>query len=185
MRDVYQERVAGAREESALARRLRGRKATQPDELPGVVGKFVWRLVLESEKQECTAKALRRLESLKIPHDLQRWQDLESEIMTQVLARAMRDPDQPGEDESYPYAIARDADELRDLLTADERDILWKRYADWEADQAPIEAELSTLMTDAITRAVKKKDAADLNAFAPAMLRQWLLSMGSQLLNSP
>ena len=133
---------------SKLARQ-RIQRDTKPDTLTGDPARgvepvpFVWRQLSGTEKQVARALAVKRLEELRIPLDLLGGSDLEDECSWQILAIAMRNADDRGENprEPFPEPLATDVDELRDLLSTDERDVLITRYMDFEEslDQAPME----------------------------------------------
>lgn len=93
---------------------------------------FRWRQLTGTEKQIARSLAVRRLQQLDLPLDLLSGTDLEDECSWQILAMAMRDPDEPGAAGEYPLALAANVDELRELLSTDERDELITRYLDFE-----------------------------------------------------
>ncbi|KKM84773.1 hypothetical protein LCGC14_1295800 [marine sediment metagenome] len=163
--------------ESKIAQRLRGRRSTQPDCIDGTDVNFVWRILMGSEKQEVTAGACRRFEDLGLDKEFRWFRDIEDEMVWQILFRAMRDPDYEGDaGEPYPKTLAHSVDELRDLLTVEERDKLVSRYLDFEEVINPPIGN-PEIFFDQINEAVKKNDS-------PAERMTALLDFGSHLLAS-
>jgi len=155
-----------AQAHSALARMRRGKRETKPGALPGDKTPFVWRVLSGTEKQECLAAAADRFRELNLPVELRMHSDLEDEVVWQILFLAMRDAASVGDaSEPFPVPFAASVDELRDLLSVDERDLLASEYLDFEDDVNPDPAKLHPELFDAIAEAAKKKDRAVLNSF--------------------
>ena len=164
---------------SKLAAMRAGKRHLKPGALPGETApSFVWRVLTRGEKQECTAAATKRFADIGVPPELRGYQDFEDETITQVLWRAMRDADKP----ERPFAT--DARELRDLLTADELDVLWTQYADFEEEVNPDEITASPELLAEIDRILKKKDETALISFGSRSLANYLLAMGCRASNS-
>jgi hypothetical protein len=150
---------------SKLASLRRSQRATKADVLPGdLEGQdavpFVWRLLDGNEKQLARARAVARMRAIDIPIELMfAAPDLEDECAWQILAIAMRNPDEVGNDprNPYPEPLAADVAELRELLTTDERDLLITRYMDFEEELDPDPADLPPEQLAAIVALVKKK----------------------------
>lgn len=171
-----------ARGISKLARLRAGARATKPDVIPAggqyEETPFVWRILGGTEKQEAMAAAVERLSVINIPLELQGAEPLEDELGWQTLARAMRDP----EDVEAPLAAS--VDELRQLLTTDERDILMTRYADFEEQVYPAPHELTEAELLALEEAAKKKSPesqAQLMSFGTWTLALFATSLVARL----
>lgn len=169
---------------SKLAQLRKGHRATEPDELPADPDRgvealpFVWVILGGTEAQEAMAAAVKRLDEIDVPREMLGAKPLEDELGWQVLARAMRDP----EDLSQP--IAADVDELRDLLNDDERDILMTRYADFQERKYPAPHDLSLAELKAMEEAAKKKSPeslAQLMSFGSWSLGLFVISLVSRL----
>lgn len=168
---------------SRLATMRKGQRHTKRGVLPGDGIEFVWRLLSGAEKQAALAAAVQRMEALKLPIELRSYSDLEDECVWQLLAQAMRDPQHPGPSGTYPETLARDADELRELLTVDERDALITAYLDFEDEVDPDPATISDELYAAIETAVKKRDARALRNFGSNLLASFVLSGASPRAN--
>jgi hypothetical protein len=164
---------------SLLSAMRQGKRHTRPGKLPGDGAVFSWQVLTRAEKQECLAAAIGHFAKLGIPAELRAFQDLEDEVVTQVLARAMRDPSEPSR------SFAKDVDEIRELLTVDEIDLLFNGYADVEDEVNPDPAALSDELRDAIEAALKKADERALTSFGARSLGTYMLSLASRPSSSP
>lgn len=99
----------------------------------------------------------------------------QDEVVTQILFRACRDPENPSE----PFAS--DAADLRDSSTADERTALWDEYNDWRSSIDPAPDEIPPEVLAEMEDAVKKKDRGALLAFGGRRLSGLLLSLADRL----
>lgn len=174
---------------SRLAVILRGRRHTKVGHFPDKPDDtFRWRVLTGTEKQECQACAIRRFNELGIPPELRMYQDLEEELTWQVLFRGMRDESDPGTlNDPYPKSFAANVDELRDLLTVDERDALLIDYLDFESEVDPSPETVNAEVIQQITIALKKKESERLRAlndFDSATLRSYLATTVAPLLIS-
>jgi len=164
---------------SKLAAMRAGKRHLKPGALPVDGTPFLWRVLTRGEKQECEAAAVARFAEMGIPVELRGHQAFEDELTTQVLWLAMRDADKP----ERPFAT--DAKEVRDLLTADELDVLWTKYADFEEEVNPDELTIDPELSAEIDRALKKKDARVLISFGSRSLANYLLATDNPLSSSP
>jgi hypothetical protein len=176
--------------ESKIAQRLRGRRSTKPDCIDGTDVNFVWRILSGSEKQEVTAGACRRFEELGLEKEFRWFRDIEDEMCWQIIYRGMRDPDDEGTAaDPYPKPLAHSVDELRDLLTPEERDMLLSRYIDFEEIVNPPIGDPEVFF-EQIQQAVKKNETiaermTALINFGSHMLASYILFSESQPSTSP
>lgn len=157
---------------SKLATLMRGRREVTHTKIPGTDIGVVIRALMGSEKQECLGEANKRFADLGIPPEMRSYTDFEDEICWQILARVLRDPD----DESK--SIAKDVDELRDLMTIDERDVLMTEFLDLEERCNPDPALMPEIWHDQISATLKKKRTHSLDSLGE------LLNFGSRALAS-
>lgn len=165
--------------ESRLASARRGKRELKPGALRDGVG-FVWRVLTGTERQEAEAHAYARFAQLGLPHEYRAYASIEDETWYQVLWRALRDPDDPN------LPLARDVDELRDLIGDEERDELATAYGDFEEEVNPIGAArpISEAEFEAIVEAIKKNDPARGISFGSVTLWRCLVSMADRLSSS-
>lgn len=143
---------------------------------PGVEMPLVIVPLFNDELQEAQADAEARFRKLKIEVTVLTAEDLNSELQLQILARAIRDP----EDATRTKVLFRDADELRANSTADERMLLVDDYLEVQAKANPAPEEISDEVFKQIEAAVKKKDQSLLNSIGSRMLSLYLLASESQ-----
>ena len=177
-----------ARGLSKLEKLLAGRQHTRKLTLPNSDEEFVMRVVGGATKQLTTAAAIAHFEDIGIPPEFRHFTDIDSEIGYQHLSRAMRDPDVPGERHNpYPEPFAT-VDELREILTLDERDILLSQYFDLEESVDPDPAFQSEQWHDEIMSALKKSPeqaVTTLSSLGSRTLIGFLVTMVAPLLTSP
>lgn len=187
------ENPAATQGDSILAKLIRGRRHVRESEIPPrnkddeAIG-FVWRVLSGTEKQESLGAAVKRFSDLGIPETLRTYTDLEDEITWQVIARAMRNPADPGDDLTpYPKPLGT-SDEVREALTVDERDVLMSEYLDLEAEVDPDPALMPEIWHEQIMAALKKSPSEALGICVNMPSRAligFLISMADQLSISP
>jgi len=179
------------RAESHLAKLLKGSRqelpklvqlaiATAPGKAPVHVEAQL--MVLScTEIQWCHAHAHHRFtEVLKVaPAELENRQLFQDEVITQVLARALRTV------EDIEKPLATGADDLRDLTTADERAAAFELYYDYQQSVDPARTGMSEPLAREIEELLKKKDASRLGDFGSSLLVSWLIFMDERRLISP
>lgn len=97
----------------------------------------------------------------------------EDENSTQILFRALRDPEEP----SRPFAST--VDQLRNLISRDEKDILIEQYNDFEKEVSPKERDLSEDEMDALFEELKKTPETG-NDLSSAMLKRLIVYLASR-----
>lgn len=158
---------------AAMLERLR--KGTENERIcqwPGTEdedGKFRLVPLTCTELQDAYAAAFARFEELKLPMNLWTADDFNSEVNHQVIARAMRTMD------DRDARMFGDANELRDLISPDERTAITTEYLRvmGEADPDPADMNPDTLAK--IEDLVKKKDVLQLSAFPSPMLAAYII----------
>lgn len=181
---------------SRLATLRSNPRATKPDVIVGDAARgeepipFMWRMLSGTEKQLVRANAVRQINGLGIPLELLGATDLEDECGWQILALAMRNPDEIGPDprNPYPHPLAASVDELRDLLDTDERDALVTRYLDFEEEFDKEPSDMTEAELGAILALAKKKPSESLGPlinFGSRTLARCLLTLVAQLSSSP
>jgi len=96
----------------------------------------------------------------------------EDENTTQVMFRALRNPDNPDQ----PFATS--VDELRSLLTRDEKDILVEQYNEFEKEVSPSTETLTNAEMDDLFATLKKKPETG-SALNSATLRKLIIYLAS------
>lgn len=157
---------------SLLARMLSGKRETREGSWPGRPDiRFTWVVLSNTEIRDCAFTAWHEFASAKVPADnvamLQFFQD---EVLTQILARAMRDP------ENTERRLAKDVTEFRDLSTADVRAALYDDYVAFQQSVDPRPESLSPELADRLVELLKKKDGRALSACASFAHETWLLT---------
>lgn len=100
----------------------------------------------------------------------------EDEHTTQILYRALRDPRDP----EKPFAES--VDELRSLLTREEKDLLVARYNDFEKEVSPAPDMLTEEEMDGLLDEIKKKPEAG-NGLSFSTLKRLTIYSASRQLN--
>ena len=158
-----------------LALMRRGKREVRDATWPGTHLPVKLVVLSCSEVQECHAEAIARFERLRIPLDVYSVQLFQDELLTQVLFRGCRDP----EDIDQPFAES--ADDLRDNTTVDERAAVYDVYRDFQASVDPAPGEMDQELLETILDLVKKKDGARLKAIGLSGLVSFLLTTGDRL----
>jgi len=127
-----------------------------------------------AELQVAQAEAERRFRDIGLGLNVLNSDDFASELHIQVLARSMRSKG------DRTVRLFSDADELREMLTADERTHLTSDYIDLQSEANPTPEEMSDELFVEIEEAIKKKDQSRLNSIGSNMLATYLLSMASR-----
>lgn len=166
-------RALRAEAEGRLARMRQGKRVFRDAQWPGDPDLKVKLAVLScTEVQECHAQAVHRLQkelglepgaTINLPH-------LQDETLTQILARACRD----AEDPSKP--LASDPSDLRDSSTVDERFAMYDAYVQFQNEIDPAPETMSVELRQEIEALVKKKDRAGLRSCGFNTLLSFMLS---------
>jgi len=160
-----------------LERVRKGTDARRSVKWPGtdeVVGQLV--PLTCAEQDAAIAAAWAHFRELEVQVNLYSSDDFNSELFLQVLSRALRQED-------GKTTVFRDAAELRENLTADERTCITDEYADLLAEVNPRLRDLTPELAASIEAAVKKKDVVTLSGFGSNLLATYLLTMDDRQLN--
>ncbi len=103
----------------------------------------------------------------------------QGERSTQILFRALRDPDDPNK----PFAAT--VDELRGQLMRGEMDALEAAYSDFQAECSPDMAEMSAADFEKIWDELKKSPRAHMSGLSSATLRGLITFLASRQQSSP
>lgn len=160
---------------ASMLRKLReGKNLRRSATWPGSEERF-WICVLTCDEiQDAQAAAAARWEELELAVTAYTVDDFFSEISTQLLARAMRTEDDP------EVPLFASADELRALITPDERTLLTTEYIENQTEANPDETTVGADVMEQIREAIKKKDVIRLSAFGSVPLAIYLLSTDDQ-----
>jgi hypothetical protein len=131
--------------------------------------KIALRVLSGQELQAAVFDAERRFKTEEIEIVPTTLEALEDERTTQLLFRALRNPDDPAE----PYAES--AEEIRKLLSREEKGLLASAYNEFERDCSPRIASLSEGEFEGIWQELKKNPGTDLSSFSSGTLRRLLL----------
>lgn len=136
---------------SSLLEKLKGGKRnTRKIKFPGTDQDMVLRVLSNAEIQEALFATENRFKAKKIKISSTTVEAYEDENATQILFRALRDPQDP----DRPFA--ENADELRKLLTRDEKDILVDAYNGLEKEVSPSVTKLSEKELEDLFEGLKK-----------------------------
>ena len=161
--------------------------AVQPGELPPrQPGQkpcaFVFVLVPGHVRQEALQAAIRRLKDLEIPAEFMGYEAVRDEERWQLLWRVMRDPrtHERERDKLTPWRwrpICRKVDDLRELVTEEERDKLWNDYLDFAEAFDPQLDRFTPEEAEGVRVALKKKDLAGLVSCGSSSLANYLRTL--------
>ncbi|MFA9269829.1 MAG: hypothetical protein ACEQSX_03610 [Baekduiaceae bacterium] len=173
------ERAGGSLVEARAVSRLEalrvGKRHYDDRVWPGLDAPMKIRVLTCSEIQECHAHAVVRFADLNLPIDALTTVGLfEDECLSQILFRACRDPEDPEQ------PLARDAADLRDNTTIDQRAQVYAWYRDLQTMVDPDPNELTVEDTKAIIEAQKKRDENLLVGFGSRKLASFIASTAPQ-----
>lgn len=166
-----------SRGEELIAALRRGTRAERECVWPGADGfDFVLVPLLCGQLQEAYADAQKRFDILGIEVTLLTHDNFIAEVNTQVLAIAIRDPD----DESRATRLFKTGAELRNLITEEERTDLTTEFIELQEAANPDLDTLTPERLDEISEAVKKKDLSTLRSFGSNTLSFYLAGMADR-----
>ena len=161
---------------------LQGKRRRKAGIWPGDPAiRFQFQVLRNDESQAAQAQAFKHFrETLELDPTLAlNLQTFRDEQATQILALAMRDPEDPD------LPLASNAADLRAATDQDDRASLIAQYVDLMDETDPDPGTLSPEVEREILALVKKKDGSGLAAFGSRTLASFLLSMGSPRSTSP
>lgn len=164
---------------SALAR-LREAEILTPAHWPGHPEMPVKiRSLTSTQVLECRAAAFAELERQRLPVNTFTLDALEEELLTQIIFRVVRNPEEP----KQPFALS--VDDLRDNSTPDERAAMFRVYEEHRAKVDPDPDRMEPDSLEALVDAIKKKGPMVLRQLGRATLERLLLTTVGQLSSSP
>jgi len=167
---TIREASAGAAMLEKLRRGTQNSRSCQWPGTEGDEGRFLLVPLNCDELQEAYAAAHARFDSsLKVPLNLYTADDFHSELNMQICYRAMRRPD---DREARWFASP---DELRKLLTPEERNAVTTEYLSLQQECDPDPEALGDELVTQIDELVKKKDAPRLAAMPSLTLALYVI----------
>jgi len=155
-----------------------GTRNVKAIKFPGTEDDIVMQILSNADIQDAVFAAERRFKGEEMSVASSTLDAYEDERTTQILFRALRDPD----NSKKPFSSS--ADELRKLLTREQKDYLIAEYAAFENECSPRLENLSDDRFNEIWEEIKKKPTA-LNTLSSGMQRRLLLFLVSQQSTSP
>jgi hypothetical protein len=156
-----------------------GRRNIKTIKFPGTDDDLILRVLSNAEIQEAVFAAERRFKAEDIPI-LDSTRDVyNDERTTQILFRALRNP------KDAKKALFSSDDELRALLTRDEKEILSQEYEAFQSECAPHPETMSDEEFDNLWEALKKSPETALNFLSSGTLKRLLLYLASRPATSP
>jgi hypothetical protein len=178
--------IREAAAESALASLMGGRRQLQPKHvvLPGLGVPAVLAVLSQTDTAVCRANAFIYVAGLGVnPNDKVMVDLYVDECHVEILARALRDP--RDEKNGFARPFARDAQEVRDLLTPDQRAAAFDLFVNYQREIDPAAEDVTEEQALEIHSLIKKKAARELTALGSFSLASFLLFMESRQLLSP
>jgi hypothetical protein len=175
------EKLRAARAAALVERLGRGKDLWRDFTFPGTDVRVRVAVLTTTEVQEAFAAGHQRFKELGIEVSVLSAEEFTGEQVTQLLARACSNPDEPidgGRGRCAPFFA--DAGECRDVLTSDERAALFDLYLEVRADVRPDPEELDSETMTLIEEAQKKRDPSLLRGIGSARLRSFIASMGAR-----
>lgn len=170
----------GAAAADLVARLARGRDLRAITTWPGGGLALELQILTRAETADAHAAALAACAARGITETANTPRAIEAradEEMTQILARAIRDP-------ATHAPLFASAEELASVATDDELVALFNSYADHRHAVDPEPAELSEEVVAEIDAALGKADGTRLSAIVSSMPRHWLRSTALRLATS-
>ena len=157
-----------------LERLKLGTNNTKLVKWPGSDLAIIVRILSQQDIQEAIFATERLFKSSKIETNLMTADEFDNEKQTQVLFRAIRDP----EDMEKP--ICQTVEEFRRSLTREEKELLIAEYNGFESECSPSPDNLTNDEFDKVMSDLKKKPAETLgNITSISTLKKLLLIMAS------
>lgn len=163
---------------SLLAKLKSGKKNIRTIQFPGTDKNAALQALSNQDFQDAVFAAELKFRSADIavtPSTLDAYED---ERTTQVLFRALKDPDDPLK------SFAGSVDELRKLLTKEEKEILVDEYNSFEKECSPRFAQLSNEEFEKIWNEVKKSPQMLLSSLSSGTLRGLISYLACRQTNS-
>ena len=149
-------------------------------EWPGTKTKVALKILSQREHQEATFATERHFKSEKIEVNLVTSEEYESERATQLLYKALRDPEKTEE------PICSSITEFRSSMTREEKRVLTDEYLGFESECSPAADNLSGDEFDRVLSALKKNATETLGSITSmSMLKKLLHTLVNQLSSSP
>jgi len=154
-----------------------GTRNVKTIKFPGIEDDIVLQILSNADTQDAVFAAERRFKGEEMPISSSTLDAYEDERTTQILFRALRDPD------NHKKPFSASADELRKLLTKEQKDYLAAEYTAFEDECSPRLDNMTDEKFDEIWEEVKKKPAV-LNFLSSGTQKRLLLFLASRQLNS-
>jgi hypothetical protein len=165
---------------SALDRLKAGTRNEKTVTFPGTDKKVVIRVLTVGEGQEAAFEAERYFHRQEIALHEGTIEAYEKEKTTRMLHRALRDPDSPDE------TFAADAEELKKLLTEDEREALVAEYLALQEAASPLLGGLTEERFALLLDEVKKNGGEAVGSISSiGTLRRLVTSLACPPTDSP
>jgi hypothetical protein len=147
---------------------------------PGTDKKVALKILSQQDTQLAAFDTERIFKSNKIEISMVTAEEYESEKSTQILYRALRDPEKLSE------AIAGTITEFRSLLSREEKKLLIDQYLAFESECSPSPDNLSNEEFDRLVESVKKKVEQTLGSVSNiGTLKRLITTLVSQLSSLP
>lgn len=157
---------------SLIERLRKGTDAKREITWPGSDERVELRCLSCTEVQEAESAAHERWKELKLDLDLWTSENFYSELTTQLIFRSLHRLDKN-------ERLFSSMDELRDLITPDERTLIVSEYVELQNHANPDPGDLNVETVELIKAAIEKKDVASLSAFGSSTLAIFLLGTES------
>lgn len=160
---------------SSLLEKLKaGKRNVRIIKFPGTEQNAALRALSNADLQEAAFATENHFKSKNIEITTTTIEAFEDENTTQIMFRALRNPDDPDQ----PFA--KSVDELRSLLTRDEKDILVEQYNEFEKEVSPSAENLTNAEMDDLFEQLKKKPETG-KGLSSATLRKLIVFLASRL----
>jgi hypothetical protein len=156
-----------------------GKRNVKTIKFPGTEDDIFLQILSNADIQDAVFAAERRFKSEEIAITSSTLDAYEDERTTQIIFRALRDPLDP----KKPFAST--ADELRKLLSKEEKDHLVSEYNAFQDECSPRIEEMTAEKFDEIWAALKKNPQTALNFLSSGTQRRLLLYLASLPATSP
>jgi len=166
---------------SSLLEKLKlGTLNTKLMKWPGTDQAILLRVLSMQERQDATFATERLFKSQKIDVNMVSANEYDSEYITQILFRAIRNPEKPDEQ------VCENITEFRKALTLKERQVLSEEYIAFEEECSPAIENQTQDQWDALVSSLKKNPTETLGKLTSiATLKKLLLITVSQPVSLP
>jgi hypothetical protein len=159
---------------SLLEKLKAGKRNVRELPFPGTEQTVILQVLNSQDLQDAIFAAERRFKGAEMETSGTAYDAYQAERATQILFRALRDPEDPKK------PLAATADEMRKLLQNEETELLLKEYLDFERECSPNILKMTDEDFEALWEDIKKNPLLSSSSLSSAALRGLITFLASR-----